>query len=232
MSPGHSFLFAQSHCCSDSQLSNMKLAPDGLSFHDLGPDRYQRTPPFAYALSHIQSRAQWFQYNPLGPGICPLDLEHTFYPWTSLHESHMAQRGRHHGLSTLQSPCYIHHHRLVSHHDISPLHIPVVPSFVGANSLLLPRVSTALSLVLDIRTRHLSYQHGSYNSMQDVKIAFSTASQHAAVSPYPEHDSGRSLSHETSRPYRVQRPIEAQQFGYTMPSEQTTYDSPSGSHWL
>lgn len=110
--------------------------------------------------------------------------------------------------------------------------IPSVPSFVGSKSLPLPRISTALSLVLDIRTRRLSYQQGTYNSMQDIKISLPQPSQHATVSPYSEHNSGRSLSHETSRPYSVQRPMEAQQFGYSMPSEQTTYDSPSGSHWL
>lgn len=109
---------------------------------------------------------------------------------------------------------------------------PVIPSLVTSNSLLLPRVSTALSLVLDIRTRRISHQQGTYNSMQDVKISLPKSSQHDTVSPYSESNGGRSLSHETLRPYSVQRPMEAQQFGYSMPSEQTTYDNPSGSHWL
>lgn len=34
-------------------------------------------------------------------------------------------------------------------------------------------------------------------------------------------------SHEVKRPYRVQRPIEAQDFGYAAPSEQTRYDGAS-----
>ena len=33
----------------------------------------------------------------------------------------------------------------------------------------------------------------------------------------------REPSHDLARPYKVQRPIEAQQFGYTAPSEQTSY---------
>lgn len=112
------------------------------------------------------------------------------------------------------------------------LRIPVAPISVGSNLLLQPRVSTVLSLVLDIRTRQISHQQGTYNSMQDVKISLPKSSQHDTDSPYSEHNSGSSLSHETLRPYSVQRPMEAQQFGYSLPSEQTTYDNPSGSHWL
>lgn len=40
----------------------------------------------------------------------------------------------------------------------------------------------------------------------------------------PYHDRA-AVAHGLSRPYKVQRPIQAQQFGYSAPSEQTTYDS-------
>ena len=42
----------------------------------------------------------------------------------------------------------------------------------------------------------------------------------------PEHNN--STSHELARPYKVQKPIEAQRFGYQVPSEQTTYDGAGG----
>ncbi|CAF9907282.1 MAG: hypothetical protein HETSPECPRED_007089 [Heterodermia speciosa] len=44
----------------------------------------------------------------------------------------------------------------------------------------------------------------------------------------PEHNS---TSHELARPYKVQKPIEAQQFGYQAPSEQTTYDGAGGRYF-
>ena len=34
--------------------------------------------------------------------------------------------------------------------------------------------------------------------------------------------------HDVARPYKVQKPIEAQQFGYQAPSEQTTYGGGGG----
>lgn len=40
--------------------------------------------------------------------------------------------------------------------------------------------------------------------------------------------SRNSSSHELSRPYKIQKPIEAGQFGYVAPSEQTRYDGPGG----
>lgn len=89
MSPGHSFWFALAYCYSTTQVSNIQLAPHGLGSHDLGLDRYQRTPPFAPALAKRQSRAQRFQYNSLDPGICLPVLEYTFHHGPSLHASHM-----------------------------------------------------------------------------------------------------------------------------------------------
>ena len=42
----------------------------------------------------------------------------------------------------------------------------------------------------------------------------------------------REPSHDLARPYRAQRTIEAQQFGYSAPSEQTSYGGGGGAHWL
>ena len=40
---------------------------------------------------------------------------------------------------------------------------------------------------------------------------------------------GRESSHDFARPYKVQKPIEAQQFGYSAPTEQTSYGGGGGS---
>lgn len=42
----------------------------------------------------------------------------------------------------------------------------------------------------------------------------------------------REPSHDSARPYKVQRPFEAQQFSYSAPSEQTSYSGGGGVHWL
>ena len=42
----------------------------------------------------------------------------------------------------------------------------------------------------------------------------------------------REPSHDAARPYKVQKPIEAQQFGYSAPSEQTSYGGGGGTGWL
>ena len=39
----------------------------------------------------------------------------------------------------------------------------------------------------------------------------------------------REPSHDLARPYKVQRPIEAQKFGYAQPEEQTSYGGGGGS---
>lgn len=43
---------------------------------------------------------------------------------------------------------------------------------------------------------------------------------------------GRETSHDFARPYKVQKPIEAQQFGYSAPTEQTSYGGGGGPGWL
>ncbi|MCJ1478412.1 hypothetical protein MMC13_007092 [Lambiella insularis] len=90
------------------------------------------------------------------------------------------------------------------------------------------RVSTFLALVLDILMHRQTSHRGSYNPMQDHKPIshpiFSdnpTQPRTAYREPsleFPEY------SHEVKKPYRVQKPIEVQHFGYTAPTEQTSYD--------
>lgn len=48
-------------------------------------------------------------------------------------------------------------------------------------------------------------------------------------SAYPNR---RDPSHDAARPYKVQKPIEAQQFGYSAPSEQTSYGGGGGAGWM
>lgn len=42
----------------------------------------------------------------------------------------------------------------------------------------------------------------------------------------------REPSYDAARPYKVQKPIEAQQFGYSAPSEQTSYGGGGGAGWM
>lgn len=46
------------------------------------------------------------------------------------------------------------------------------------------------------------------------------------------HSYGREPSHDLARPYKVQKSIEAQQFGYSAPTEQTSYGGGGGPGWL
>ena len=55
------------------------------------------------------------------------------------------------------------------------------------------------------------------------------ASSGQEPSPYGR---GRDPSYDIARPYKVQKPIEAQQFGYSQPSEQTSYGGGGGAGWL
>lgn len=101
-----------------------------------------------------------------------------------------------------------------------------------------PRFATLLATLLDLHTHRKSTKLGNYNPMLDVKrpAAYSISppqptSYSQAPDPY-EAQGQRETSHDIARPYKVQRPIEAQQFGYSAPSEQTTYAGGSGAHWL
>lgn len=64
-----------------------------------------------------------------------------------------------------------------------------------------------------------------------------SADSYGRVGIAPDDDeirpvSGNSSSHELARPYKVQKPIEAVQFGYVAPSEQTRYDGPGGVNYF
>ena len=93
-------------------------------------------------------------------------------------------------------------------------------------------LSSMLALLLDLSVQRKGAQLGKYNQMLDVK----NPSHLRANSPFEAssmnlsgHEEGvpeilvRGPSHDSQRPYKVQRPIEAQKFGYSHPEEQTSY---------
>lgn len=88
-------------------------------------------------------------------------------------------------------------------------------------------VSATLAFLVDLRTRRVSTRRGTYDPMLDEKPSFpATATTAPILSPDPYRNRG--VSHEVSRPYKVQRPFEAEHFGYSAPSEQTTYEGGAG----
>ena len=121
--------------------------------------------------------------------------------------------------------------------------IPTTGPFT-CNALTSLRLFTAAALALDVHTQRSMTRLGAYDQMgmgaSDLKRALQARSSAAANGSeadladathgyrapsleFPEY------SHEIKRPYRVQRPIEAQHFGYTAPSEQTRYDGASAT---
>ena len=91
--------------------------------------------------------------------------------------------------------------------------------------------TTILALLLDLRVRRNSTQRGKYNQMLDVKNPANVRSGSPFQSTVNLNEHGdavpeihvRGPSHDSQRPYKVQRPIEAQKFGYSHPEEQTSY---------
>lgn len=106
----------------------------------------------------------------------------------------------------------------------------------------LHRFSTLLTLALDVHTHRQTVHRGLYNPMADTKpIAFQARAQsppnnhsysdpHAPEyhdTPYTSHDVPLEVpeyTHEGKGSYKAQKPIEANQFGYAAPTEQTRYD--------
>ena len=84
--------------------------------------------------------------------------------------------------------------------------------------------TTILALLLDVRVQRRSTQLGKYNQMLDVK----GPSNARSTVNLNEHEEVpeiyvRGPSHDLQRPYKAQRPIEVQKFGYSHPEEQTSY---------
>lgn len=107
---------------------------------------------------------------------------------------------------------------------ISPTH-----SIPCSGLILLPprnSVSATLALLIDLRSRRISRRRGTYNPMLDEKTPFApvTTTHNSSPDSYQLHD--------ISRPYKAQRPFEAGHFGYSAPSEQTTYDGGAGGKRL
>ena len=98
------------------------------------------------------------------------------------------------------------------------------------NLTVIPSVSTLAALLLDLRTLHQSRYRGKYNPMLDEKMRQHVVMETLHDSSYREPSlEFPEYSHEVKKPYKVQRPIEAQHFGYSAPSEQTAYDGPGGA---
>ncbi|KAI9878707.1 MAG: hypothetical protein M1830_010751 [Pleopsidium flavum] len=78
-------------------------------------------------------------------------------------------------------------------------------------------LSTVSALVLDITVRRRQASRGTYNAMQDVKLAANDP-----IDPYQPGGDMPAQPFDIARPYRAQQP---QQFGYTVPAEQQSYDT-------
>jgi hypothetical protein len=83
------------------------------------------------------------------------------------------------------------------------------------------------ALALDIKTYRRVSQRGMYNAMADSKLAFNADPHMDDVHDretigleYPEY------THANDKSFRMQKPIEASRFGYSIPEEQTSYDGP------
>ena len=98
--------------------------------------------------------------------------------------------------------------------------------------------------LLDVAVLRKSKDRGFYNQMDDSKIQVTGTAGAGAAKDDEHHRRGSKgaafeaqelhmfghhgegwerRSHEGARAYKLQKPIEAKQFGYEMPSEQTTY---------
>lgn len=92
--------------------------------------------------------------------------------------------------------------------------------------------ATILALLLDVRVERQSMARGKYNHMLDIKGPTHLRSS----SPFGGQNEGgevptinvRAPSSDAQRPYKVQRPIEARNFGYAQPEDQTSYGGGDG----
>lgn len=90
-------------------------------------------------------------------------------------------------------------------------------------------LATMFALVLDIRAHLQQNNRGTYDTMGNSKPipglhpGLHSENYREPSLEFPEY------SHEAKKPYKAQRPIEAQRFGYSAPSEQTAYDGYGGT---
>jgi len=115
-----------------------------------------------------------------------------------------------------------------------PLSIPPLPFLVLNRRKKLPSlitnplensISTLAALTLDVLTRRRQTRLGTYNAMQDVKLAANDP-----IDPYQQGGDmpapgTEAFGADVARPYRAQQPIEAQRSGYSVPVEQGSYDT-------
>lgn len=73
------------------------------------------------------------------------------------------------------------------------------------------------------------YYTGSFEATYDQRREPSPYESEGIETAYSHR---REPSHDAARPYKVQKPIEAQHFGYSAPSDQTSYGEGGGTGWL
>lgn len=86
-------------------------------------------------------------------------------------------------------------------------------------------------VILDLALVRKSKERGVYNQMADRKVQITVQEEEVGRSeldgePRPDTKFGEGWdrrSHEGARQYKIQKPIEAKQFGYEAPSQQTSY---------
>ncbi|SLM36993.1 hypothetical protein LPUS_06713 [Lasallia pustulata] len=93
-------------------------------------------------------------------------------------------------------------------------------------------ITTLLLLLLDIRTHRALTHAGTYNPMHDrdmkASSSFALAGARASSSSDPFSHRDEDLEHDIATPYKVRHTIAAEQFGYSAPTEQTTYGGGGG----
>ncbi|KAL9012915.1 MAG: hypothetical protein Q9173_002356 [Seirophora scorigena] len=92
-------------------------------------------------------------------------------------------------------------------------------------------LTTLLALLLDVTTYRTSTQLGKYNQMQGLNVKRSAPIISAPISqdePLRSPRAGNTGDLGVQKPYRVQKSIEVQHFGYSAPPEQTRYDPAHG----
>ncbi|MCJ1362687.1 hypothetical protein MMC16_001793 [Acarospora aff. strigata] len=85
---------------------------------------------------------------------------------------------------------------------------------------LLGLLSTISALLLDIIVRRRQSKRGTYNAMQDIKLAANDP-----IDPYQHGGDMPAHNVNITRPFRAQQPIEPQRGEYTVPVEQQSYDT-------
>ena len=106
---------------------------------------------------------------------------------------------------------------------------------------------TFAAVALDARVHSAGVKRGKYGVMlEDTKHPMEADPWDASTASHQKEVEGEfgngfeglrggvggGVKMDANRPYQTQKPIEAGQFGYVAPSEQTRYDGASGTHFF